>query len=46
MHSTGSGGVGAVSFGISEALLGLIVLIAILFGLWKLVHVIWAALSN
>ena len=46
MHSTGSGGLGAVSFGISDALLGLIVLIAILFGMWKLVQVIWGAVSN
>ena len=46
MQSTGSGGLGAVSIGISESLIGLIVLIALLFGLWKLVKLVWAAFSN
>ena len=46
MQSAGSGGLGAVSIGISETLIGLIVLIAILFGLWKLVKLVWAAFSN
>jgi hypothetical protein len=43
---TGSGGVGAVSIGISESLVGLVILIALVFGLWKLVKLIWAAFSN
>jgi hypothetical protein len=43
---TGSGGVGAVSIGISESLVGLVILIALVFGLWKLGKLIWAAFSN
>jgi hypothetical protein len=42
----GSGGLGAVSIGISETLIGLIVVIVLLFGLWKLVKLVWAAFSN
>ena len=45
-----TGGVGvwdfAIQIGVGEALLGLVVLLAILFGMWKLVQVLWAALSN
>jgi hypothetical protein len=46
MQNTGSGGLGAVSIGISESLIGLIILAVVLFGLWKLAKLIWAALSN
>lgn len=46
MQSTGSGGLGAVSIGISESFLGLIILIALFFGLWQLVKLVWAAFSN
>jgi hypothetical protein len=43
MFDTGSGGLAAVSIGFSEALIGLIVLVVILFGLWKLVTFLWAS---
>jgi len=46
LQSAGSGGVGAVSIGISESLFGLIILIALIVGLWKLVKLVWAAFSN
>jgi hypothetical protein len=42
----GSGGLAAISVGISEALLALVVLVAVLFGVWKLAKLVWAALSN
>lgn len=41
----GSGGLGAVSVGISEAVI-VVVLVVVLFGAWKLVKLIWAALSG
>jgi len=46
MQGTGSGGLGAVSFGISEALVGFIVLLIVLFGVWKLAKILWAAFSG
>jgi hypothetical protein len=46
MDGIGGGGIGAVSIGIPEALIALIVLIVVLFGVWKLATIIWAALSN
>ena len=46
MQTAASGGIGAVSVGISEMLIGLILLIALLFGLWKLAKLIYAAFSN
>ncbi len=46
MQSTGSGGLGAVSVGISELLIGLVILLVVLFGLWKLAKLIWAAFSS
>ena len=46
MLSIGSGGFGAVSIGISESLIGLTILVGILFGLWKLAKLLWAAFSN
>ena len=41
----GSGGLGAVSVGISEAVIA-VVLVVVLFGAWKLAKLIWAALSG
>jgi hypothetical protein len=46
MQTTGSGGLGAVSVGIPEALVILVLLLAVFFGLWKLVKVLWAAFSG
>lgn len=42
----GSGGLGAVSIGISETLIGLAILVAVVFGIWKLAKLVWAALSG
>jgi hypothetical protein len=45
----GSGGLGAVSSGISESLIGLVLLLVILgllAGCWKLAKIIWAMFSN
>ena len=42
----GSGGLGAVSVGIPEALIVLVVVVVVLFGAWKLAKLIWAALSG
>jgi hypothetical protein len=39
----GSGGLGAVSIGLSEPLLILIVVVLVLFVVWKVVKLIWAA---
>ena len=36
----GSGGLGAVSIGITETLIGLVLLVVIGFGMWKLVKLI------
>jgi hypothetical protein len=41
MFDTGSGGLAAVSLGIPETLLCLLVLIGVLIGLWKLGKVLW-----
>jgi hypothetical protein len=46
MNITGSGGLGAVSFGITGAVVGVVVLLVVLFGLWKLAKIVWAAFSN
>jgi len=46
MQNQGSGGIAVVSFGVSESLLGLILLVALLFGLWKLAKLLWAAFSG
>ena len=49
MQNSGSGGLGAVSVGVSETVIGLVILVAILivlFGLWKLAKLLWAAFSN
>lgn len=45
MNSIGSGGLGAVSAGIVEAV-ALIVVGLVLFAVWKLAKVIWAAFSG
>jgi hypothetical protein len=42
----GSGGLGAVSIGISETLIGLVILIVVVFGLWKLARLLWAEFSG
>ncbi len=45
MQNTGSGGLGVVSFGISEGLVVLVILALVLFVVWKLAKLIWAAFS-
>ena len=42
----GSGGIGAVSFGIGESVVFLILAVLLLFGLWKVVKLILAALAD
>ena len=42
----GSGGLGAVSSGVVEYLIEGAILLLVLWGVWKLVRVIWAAVSN
>lgn len=42
----GSGGLGAVSIGISGWLLMLIIAGLVLFGVWKIAKLIWAAFSG
>ena len=42
----GSGGLGAVSFGITETLIGLVILVAVVFAIWKLAKLLWAAFSG
>ena len=44
-QDAGSGGLGAVSVGISESVVWLIILLVVLFGVWKLVKLLWAAFS-
>lgn len=46
MNEIGSGGLGAVSIGIPEAFVVVILLAAVLFGAWKLAKILWAALSG
>ena len=46
MPEQGSGGIGLVSIGISESLVAVVILAVVLFGLWKLGKLLWAALSN
>jgi hypothetical protein len=46
MQVQGSGGLGAVSHGISEALIAIAVLIAVLFVVWKVAKLLWAAFSD
>ena len=42
----GSGGLGAVSIGISGWVLILIAAAVVLFGVWKIAKLIWAAFSG
>jgi hypothetical protein len=42
----GSGGLGAVSFGFTETLIGLAILVVVVVLLWKLVKFVWAAFSG
>jgi hypothetical protein len=42
----GSGGLGAVSVGISGWLVGLALAVLVLFGVWKIAKLIWAAFSG
>jgi len=46
MQGSGSGGLGAVSAGISEILIFALLAVVVLFAIWKLVKVIWAAFSG
>ena len=46
MQDQGSGGFGAVSYGISDALIAIVVLIAVLFVAWKVAKLVWAAFSS
>jgi hypothetical protein len=46
MNLSGSGGLGAVSFGISETLAGIALLLVVLFGIWRIAKIIWSAFSN
>jgi hypothetical protein len=46
VQQTGSGGFGAVSFGISDGLIGLIILAVVVFAVWKLAKLLWAAFTN
>ena len=46
VQEQGSGGLAAVSVGISESLVALVLLVAVVFGVWKLAKLVWAALSG
>ena len=46
MQDHGGGGLGLVSFGISEALIGVVILAVLLFAVWKLAKLLWVAWSN
>jgi hypothetical protein len=46
MLDQGAGGFGFVSVGISEALIAIVVIVAVLFGAWKAARLIWVAFSN
>ena len=41
-----SGGVGAVSVGISELFIGVVILLVVLFVIWKLAKLVWASFSG
>jgi hypothetical protein len=45
MFSEGAGGFGAVSVGIAEVVV-VVLLIALVFGLWKLARLVWIAFSG
>lgn len=42
----GSGGLGAVSIGISGWLVALVLAVLVLLGVWKIAKLIWAAFSG
>jgi hypothetical protein len=49
MNEIGSGGIGAVSVGISEPVVWLVLLLIValvIFGGWKLAKLVWAAFSG
>jgi hypothetical protein len=46
MQGSGSGGLGAVSAGISEIFVFALLALVFLFGIWKLVKMIWAAFTG
>jgi hypothetical protein len=46
MQDQGGGGLAAVSIGVSEALVALVLVALVLFGIWKLAKLVWAAFSN
>jgi hypothetical protein len=49
MNATGSGGLGAVSAGVSELLVWFLLAVAVLFavlGVWKLIKLLLAAMSG
>ena len=46
MQDQGGGGLAAVSIGVSEGLVALVLVALVLFGIWKLVKLLWAAFSN
>ena len=46
MQGSGSGGLGAVSIGISEIFVFALLALVVLFGIWKLAKLIWAAFSD
>ena len=40
--TVGSGGIGAVSFGLSELLIGVVLVLVVGFGLFKLAKLLWS----
>ena len=40
------GGLGAVSFGISEIVVWIVLIAAVAFGVWKVAKLLWAAFSG
>jgi hypothetical protein len=46
MQDQGGGGLAAVSVGVSEVLVALVLLALVLFGAWKLAKLLWATFSN
>lgn len=45
MSASGSGGIGAVSIGISEAFVGLMIFVVVVVVVWKLAKVVLASLN-
>ena len=46
MQGSGSGGLGAVSVGISGIFVFALLALVVLFGIWKLAKLIWVAFSD